>query len=117
MHTQTATALGSLRPRIGQGPAMTALILDDNEVDRMRLRKLCRTAGLELEVVEAGSLAEFNIALDDRVFDLVFIDYHLGMETGIEALGRLNAHTDQSQAITIMNTSFNRCDVSVSEIR
>ncbi len=96
---------------------LRALVLDDNPIDRKRLRRLCTKAGLHLDFSEAGSLAEMRARMDDDAFDIVFIDYHLGMETGLDALRMLLAHEDQSQAIPIMVTSFARHDIAVEAMR
>ncbi|KAA9010472.1 response regulator [Histidinibacterium aquaticum] len=99
------------------GPSLTALVLDDNDIDRMRLRKLCQKAGMLLEVTEAADLDEFRAALDEAPFDLVFIDYCLGPDTGLDALGELGAHPDQTGAVPIMVTSIDRYDVAVTAMR
>jgi len=117
MPSHTVAQMPQPNSEMGAQRVMTALILDDNAVDRMRFRKLCRQAGLHLRAAEVSTLREFAAALESGPFDLVFIDYHLGMETGIEALGLLTAHPDQVGAIPIMFTSVARCDVAVTAMR
>ena len=99
------------------GTMMRALLLDDNPIDRKQIRWLCTKAGLHLDFAEAGNLADMRRHLDAEVFDIVFIDYHLGMETGLEALRMLLAHEDQGQAIPIMVTSFARHAASISNFK
>lgn len=98
-------------------PVLDVLILDDHEPDRRLLRRLCRKAGLECEVQEAADLQDFRARLDDRAFDLVFLDYHLAIDTGLDALKLLRGHAEQVEAIPIMITSVERHDVAVEAMR
>lgn len=95
----------------------TALILDDSEAERYRLKKLCQNAGLDLEYHEADTIERFKECLDQRRYDIVFIDYHLGMATGQEALEATRAHPDHGAAVAIMVTSVNRHDVIIEAMR
>ncbi|MBL3553548.1 response regulator [Rhodovulum sulfidophilum] len=81
------------------------LMLDDNEIDRMRLKQLCLRAGLSFRVREAADLDDFRRALDEAPYDMVFLDYDLKMDTGLDALELLKAHPAQGEAIAIMITS------------
>lgn len=63
------------------------LVVDDDP----SLRLLCRV-NLELEgyaVVEAGTIAEAEQALDNGSVDVVLLDLHLGNEEGIALMPRL----------------------------
>ncbi|WP_181498020.1 response regulator [Rhodovulum viride] len=92
-------------PRRPAERSFVVLMLDDNEIDRLRLKKLCLRAGLKFRVREAASIHDFRAALDETSYDMVFLDYDLKMETGLDALELLKAHPDQSKAIAIMITS------------
>ncbi|CUH77391.1 response regulator [Tropicibacter naphthalenivorans] len=96
---------------------LNILFLDDQEVDRLRLRKFSEKAGLKFKTFEASNLAEFRAALDSKPMDLVFLDYFLDMETGLDALKILIAHEDQSEALPIMVTSVERHDIAVEAMR
>ena len=93
------------------------LFLDDQEADRMRIRRFLRKAGLEFRDFEAHDLATFRDQLDDNIMDLVFIDYHLDMENGIDALRHLISHEDQANALPIMVSSVDRHDVVIEAMR
>ena len=93
------------------------LILDDVETDRLRLRRYCRKAGLEFTLYEASDLPGFRSALDSASFDLIFLDYHLEIDTGLDALKLLVGHENQIDAIPIMVTSVNRIDLAVEAMR
>ena len=101
----------------GTKTVLDVLILDDLEADRMRLRRFCRKAGLDFELHEAHDLASFRKCIDTQKMDLVFLDYHLAMETGLDALQLLQAQEDQIDAIPIMVTSVDRYDTAVEAMR
>lgn len=96
---------------------MTALIVDDDETDRRRIRRFCRDAGMQFQMSEAGDLRELRTELNRRSFDVIFLDYHLGMETGLEALHLVTAHEDQEDALVIMVTSVGMPDVIIEAMR
>jgi DNA-binding NtrC family response regulator len=65
----------------------TVLVVDDDP----SLRLLCRV-NLELEgyaVVEAGTLGEAELALDNGSVDVILLDLHLGSEQGIALVPRI----------------------------
>ncbi|WP_196774375.1 response regulator [Rhodovulum sp. MB263] len=92
-------------PRRPAERSFGVLMLDDNEIDRMRLKQLCLRAGLRFRVREAADLDDFRRALDETPYDMVFLDYDLKMDTGLDALELLRAHPVQAEAIAIMITS------------
>lgn len=98
-------------------PVLDVLILDDFEADRMRLRRFCRKAGLDFELHEAEDLESFRQIINTKKMDLVFLDYHLAMDNGLDALRILQAQEDQVDAIPIMITSVDRYDVAVQSMR
>lgn len=104
---------------VGQAPGspLNVLILDDLEADRMRLSRLLRKAGLDFSLHEAADLAEFGVELARASMDLVFLDHHLAIDTGLDALKILRGHEDQVGALPIMVTSVDRSDVAVEAMR
>lgn len=101
----------------GKVMALHALVVDDNEMDRKRLRRLCRKAGLKLEVAEATDIDTMRRKLDLQRFDLIFLDYHLEFETGLDALAEVVSHPKQGQAISIMVTSVDSHDVIIDAMK
>ena len=95
---------------------MHVLILDDSEVDRNRLIRLCDNAGLNAICTEAASIEEMRSALSGQTFDLVFIDYLLVGENGMEALEYLTQDPTQS-AVSIMIAGEGRIDIAVEAMR
>lgn len=94
-----------------------ALIVDDDDADRYRLTKICRKAGLDFAYHEAEGLSRMKGLMDERRFDIVFVDYWLGIESGQEALELLRAHPGQQDAVVIMVSSVNRHQVVIDALR
>lgn len=99
------------------GRVMRVLFLDDHRMDRRRLIETSREAGLEFEASEAANLDELSEALNGARFDLVFIDFHLGFDTGLDALAALRAHNENGSAIAIMVTSNGATETVVEAMR
>lgn len=96
---------------------LNVLSIDDDEIDRMRLLKTCRKAGLMVDFTEAANLGEMRECLAVETYDLVFIDHNLGMDTGLDALGILLAHEEQVNAVPIMLTSSVDYHIAVEAMR
>ncbi|SNR51636.1 response regulator [Puniceibacterium sediminis] len=101
-------------------PAFTrlrVLILDDSELDRLRLIRMCDRAGIAVETVEASDLKTFSDALDQSAFDLVFVDYLLAEETGLQAVEVLRSRIDPASCAVIMLVGVGRIQTAVEAIR
>ncbi|MBD2740194.1 ATP-binding protein [Coleofasciculus sp. FACHB-1120] len=53
------------------------LVVDDDEVDRMAVRRSLKTAGVQMELVEASDCQGAIATLHSDHFDCVFLDYRL----------------------------------------
>ena len=95
---------------------LRALVIDDDDIDHLRLQRICERAGLDLDITEAYTIAEMKQKLD-APYDVAFIDYNLGMETGLDALKVLLSHEEQAQVIPIMLTSVTRRAIAVEAMR
>ncbi|GHE04116.1 hypothetical protein U879_01640 [Defluviimonas sp. 20V17] len=115
--TTSARQTGSLNDDLVSGQALNVLILDDMETDRSRIRRLVRKAGLTCTFYEAEDLTSLREQIGRAEMHLVFIDYNLAIETGLDALKILAAHEYQAEALPIMVTSVDRCDVAVEAMR
>ncbi|WP_460275343.1 response regulator [Celeribacter sp. ULVN23_4] len=96
---------------------LNILFLDDQDADRVRLIRMCKNAGLKFQPFEASDLTQFSHMLNGQSMDIVFLDYYLDMDTGLDALKLLVAHEEQTQSIPIMVTSVDRHDVAVEAMR
>jgi two-component system, sensor histidine kinase and response regulator len=59
------------------------LVVDDDEVDRMVVRRALMASGLRVELAEACSCAEAIATLATRPFDCAFLDYRLPDRDGL----------------------------------
>lgn len=66
------------------------LIVDDDEVDRMAVRRALNKAGVSMEVVEADDFETALATLKHSIFDCVFLDYRLPDKDGLELLKELH---------------------------
>lgn len=57
--------------------AVKILVVDDDEVDRMAVRRAIRTAGVQVELIEVTKCGEAIAALQEQQFDCVLLDYRL----------------------------------------
>lgn len=96
---------------------MRILIIDDNELDRQRLVRLCGKAGLAFEDVQIDGLAQLDDALSGAQFDIIFIDYFLGGDTGLEALEIIAAHEQHQQSAAIMLAGEGQIAIAVEAMR
>lgn len=62
---------------------LRVLIVDDDEIDRMAVRRALRKAGITTELLEAITCAEALSFLKDNPFDCVFLDYRLPDQDGL----------------------------------
>lgn len=59
------------------------LVVDDDEVDRLAVRRALKSAGLSVELLEAYDYATAIAALREAAFDCVFLDYRLPDKDGL----------------------------------
>ena len=93
---------------------LRVLIVDDDKVDRMSVRRALRTAGVEIEIEEAESCADALSRLASEGYDCVFLDYLLPDGNGTSVLARarddgirspfvvLTGQGDEQTAVEIM---------------
>jgi two-component system KDP operon response regulator KdpE len=84
----------------------TVLVVDDDP----SLRLLCRV-NLELEgyaVVEAGTVAEAERALDNAAVDVVLLDLHLGNEQGVALVPAIERRGLSSSLALLTGSPGNR---------
>lgn len=81
---------------------LLALVIDDDagEVEILR-RHLQEVRGIEVELAHAGDRAEAEAVLRDRAVGLVFLDYQLGGENGVDLLVDLRAQGDLRPVIAL----------------
>jgi len=53
------------------------LVVDDDEIDRMAVRRALKAAGVQMDLLEVGDCAGAIAALQQQAFNFVILDYHL----------------------------------------
>ncbi|MEX0269566.1 ATP-binding protein [Leptolyngbyaceae cyanobacterium UHCC 1019] len=59
------------------------LVVDDDDVDRMAVRRALKTAGVEMALTEAVDCRSAIAALKNTAFDCIFLDYRLPDRDGL----------------------------------
>ncbi len=73
------------------GP-LRILIVDDDQVDRMAVRRLLGQAAVHAEIEESGDPVSALAALASGALDCVLLDYHLPGADGVSFLRDLRAN-------------------------
>jgi signal transduction histidine kinase len=69
-----------------RGEPIRVLVVDDDQVDRMTVRRGLRTSGIEAQIREAISAQEAIAALKEEPFDCAFLDFRLPGGDGLLVL-------------------------------
>lgn len=83
------------------------LVIDDDEVDRMRVERMLRTAsrhGWTAEIVTAETKAAGKAALQAESFDCVLLDIRLSDGNGMELLREVGAVSGETPPVVILTT-------------
>lgn len=83
--------------------AIKVLVVDDDKIDRERIRRLLNKVPLLIDVHEAASAAEAVIELHDFIFDCVILDYRLNDADGISLIKPIQNHRDEPSAIIMVS--------------
>jgi PAS domain S-box-containing protein len=67
------------------------LVVDDDEVDRMAVRRALKAAGVQMELLEVGDCAGAIAALQQQQFDCVFLDYLLPDGDGLSLVQNIRS--------------------------
>lgn len=71
------------------------LLIDDDDVDRLTVRRMLRQAGMTVDMTEADDFGSARAALLSTQVDCVLLDFHLPGGNGLELLEFMNAqHVD-----------------------
>jgi NtrC-family two-component system response regulator AlgB len=101
------------KDRQAGAPALDVLIVDDEKNIRATLR-VC-LEGMGCQVVEAPSADAARKAVEQRRFDLVFLDLKLGEANGLELIPVLHAHCPSADVVMV--TAFGTVAHAVEAIR
>ena len=96
---------------------INALLLDDSNFDRARIRRLSQKTKLGIHLDEVDSIAALDRAVKETPYDLILIDYRLPVGDGLEALDHV-LQTDLNRgAGKIMITGNSAVETAVTAMR
>jgi signal transduction histidine kinase len=70
---------------------LNILVVDDDQVDRMTVRRALKAAGVNVEIVEAADCRDAIAALSQTAFDCVFLDYRLPDQDGLSLINEIRS--------------------------
>jgi len=98
-------ALNAATDALRQGSLIDAplslLVVDDDEIDRMAVRRSLQNAGINMILVEAGDYAAAIAALQERTYDCVFLDYRLPDRDGLAVVQDVRGRGDKTPLIVL----------------
>lgn len=77
------------------------LVVDDDQVDRLAIRRFLKAANVQAELVEADNCAAALASLQDSPFDLVFIDYRLPDGDGLSLVQKIQRQKIQTPLVVL----------------
>ncbi|RMF65901.1 MAG: hybrid sensor histidine kinase/response regulator [Cyanobacteria bacterium J069] len=80
---------------------LNLLVVDDDEIDRMAVRRSLRHAGVNMTLTEAGDYATAIAALQERPYDCVFLDYRLPDRDGLAVVQEVRGRGDKTPLIVL----------------
>lgn len=93
------------------------LILDDNQFDRSRIRRMFESTGLSFQLCEVEAIDDMAELLENNDFDIVLIDYRLPVGNGFSALDMVQNHPRSVDTTTVMITGDDQSWVAVSALK
>ena len=113
-------APGSHGAQRGQGDGKNTyevLVLDDSSFDQSRIKRSFGKTGLEINVTLTAGIDEFEMALNQKIYDVILIDYNLPKGDGLSAQNLVNEHPQNKSAGVVMISSEMRTDVAVETMK
>lgn len=114
MQTQTFSQPSPPVPAMGP---MRALLLDDSQFDRARIRRLSDQANLNIQIDEVDNLTDMQSAVEDAQYDLFLIDYRLPVGDGFKAMQMIRADPRNDSAGNILITGQPQLNTTVRAMR
>jgi signal transduction histidine kinase len=82
-------------------PQVRILVVDDDDVDRMAVRRSLRASGIDADVVEVGDARAALESLRARRFDCALFDFRMPGSDGLELLRQVRAEGVQTPVIML----------------
>jgi diguanylate cyclase (GGDEF)-like protein len=99
-----------------EGHTLKLLIVDDDDVDRERLRRMLSKFDIETNISEASSVEDSMNFLSNNNYDCVIVDYRLGLNSGLTLLNSIRTTIDSHCAV-IMVTGLGDEEVAAEAMR
>jgi PAS domain S-box-containing protein len=81
--------------------ALEILIVEDDEVDRMIIKRAIKSSGLNIDVSFAEDAESGLKATTGRCFDCIFLDYNLPGGTGLDLMKKIKSEGNASPIIIV----------------
>lgn len=104
-------------PGYAMPQSIKALLLDDSNFDRARIRRLSDRTKLPIQLDEVSSIEEMDNAVKTSAYDLILIDYRLPVGDGFSALDQIQHNPLNKGAGTIMITGDGGLETAVTAMR
>ncbi|MFW9262457.1 ATP-binding protein [Nostoc sp. CALU 546] len=91
------------------------LVVDDDEVDRMRVRCALTKAGVQMELSEVGDGNDAFSALSTTAYDCVFLDYRLPDQDGLTLIQQLRSSEIQVPLVVLTGQGDEQIAVQLIE--
>lgn len=88
--------------------SLSILLIDDDEIERIKFKKVCKDIGSASNIVEAlnGKQALYFLNNIEFSFDIIILDLHMPKMNGLELLAELKSNTEfKNIPIIIMSNS------------
>src|SRR5437764_1000451 len=77
------------------------LIIEDDELDRMIVKRAINSSGMHVEMTFAHDVDEGKAATKDTTYDCIFLDYNLPGGTGLQLLKDIRSYGNESPIIIV----------------
>lgn len=94
---------------------LSILIIDDDEVDRIALKRSIKSSGFNADIISVCNKEEGLEALSQKTFDCIFLDYNLPDSNGLDFLK--NHRSELNGAPVIIVTSHGDEKLAVEAMR
>ncbi|GLX78952.1 hypothetical protein tinsulaeT_22920 [Thalassotalea insulae] len=78
------------------------LVVDDDDVDREKIRRLLKLVDLPASIEEASSVKDSIAVIKNSDYDCIIVDYRLGNEDGLKLLNQIRTQLDKNCAVIII---------------
>lgn len=99
-----------------QESTLKILVVDDDDVDRERIRRMLKAANVKAEIEEAVDADESLAILSDCDYDCIIVDYRLGATDGLSLLNDIRTTLTKKCAV-IMVTGLGDEEIAAEAMR